>query len=77
MNEINFNIEDLEDLKNNDDLQDEYYKNENALDDNYTGTIAIVDTKFKDTYSEFGGAYVQLGGDFVLNNTEFINDYAK
>ena len=46
-------------------------------DDNYTGTIAIVDTKFKDTYSEFGGAYVQLGGDFVLNNTEFINDYAK
>lgn len=32
------NIEDLEDLKNNDDLQDEYYKNENALEDNYTGT---------------------------------------
>ncbi|WP_407415119.1 C1 family peptidase [Methanobrevibacter sp.] len=46
-------------------------------DNKYTGTITILDTKFKDTYSEFGGAYVQLGGDFVLNNTEFINSHAK
>ena len=46
-------------------------------DDKFTGTITILDTKFKDTYSEFGGAYVQLGGDFVLNNTEFINAHAK
>ena len=36
-----------------------------------TGNVTIIDTKFKDTYSEFGGAYVQLGGDFVLKNTEF------
>ncbi|WP_407422683.1 C1 family peptidase [Methanobrevibacter sp.] len=46
-------------------------------DDEYTGTITILDTKFKDTYSEFGGAYVQLGGNFVLTNTEFINSHAE
>ena len=46
-------------------------------DEEYTGTITILDSKFKDTYSEFGGAYVQLGGDFVLNNTEFINSHAE
>lgn len=32
------NTEDFEDIKNNDDLKDEYYKNENELEDNYTGT---------------------------------------
>ena len=42
-----------------------------------TGNVTIIDTKFRDTYSEFGGAYVQLGGDFVLKNTEFINSHAK
>ena len=41
------------------------------------GNVTIIDTKFRDTYSEFGGAYVQLGGDFVLKNTEFINSHAK
>ena len=41
-----------------------------------TGNVTIIGTKFKDTYSEFGGAYVQLGGDFVLKNTEFINSQA-
>ena len=45
--------------------------------ENSTGNVTILDTKFKDTYSEFGGAYVQLGGDFVLKNTEFINSHAK
>ena len=42
-----------------------------------TGKVTIIGSKFKDTYSEFGGAYVQLGGDFVLKNTEFTNNHAK
>ena len=42
-----------------------------------TGNVTIIGSKFKDTYSEFGGAYVQLGGDFTLKNTEFINSQAK
>ncbi len=42
-----------------------------------TGNVTIINTKFKDTYSEFGGAYVQLGGNFVLKNTEFINSHSK
>ncbi|SDA64442.1 C1 family peptidase [Methanobrevibacter millerae] len=41
------------------------------------GNVTIIGTKFKDTYSGFGGAYVQLGGDFVLKNTEFINSHAE
>ena len=41
------------------------------------GNVTIIDSKFKDISSEFGGAYVQLGGQFWLNNTEFINNYAK
>ena len=42
-----------------------------------TGNVTIIGSKFMDTYSEFGGAYVQLAGDFVLKNTEFINSHAK
>jgi C1A family cysteine protease len=42
-----------------------------------TGNVTIIGSKFKDTYSEFGGAYVQLGGDLVLKNTEFTNNHAK
>ena len=42
-----------------------------------TGKVTIIGSKFKDTYSEFGGAYVQLGGDLVLKNTEFTNNHAK
>ena len=48
-----------------------------AGENDVTGKVTIIDTKFKDTYSEFGGAYVQLGGDFVLKNTEFINAHAN
>ena len=40
------------------------------------GNVTIIDSKFKDASSEFGGAYVQLGGQFWLNNTEFINNHA-
>ena len=41
-----------------------------------TGNVSILNSLFKDTYSEFGGAYIQLGGQLWLNNTEFINSHA-
>ena len=41
-----------------------------------TGNVTILNSLFKDTSSEFGGAYIQLGGQFWLNNTEFINSHA-
>ena len=40
------------------------------------GNVTIVNSLFKDTDSEFGGAYLQLGGQLWLNNTEFINNHA-
>ena len=40
------------------------------------GNVTIIDSKFKDVSSEFGGAYVQLGGKFWLNNSEFKNNHA-
>ena len=45
-------------------------------DDSYSGHVTIIDTVFKDTSSEFGGAYLQLGGDLYMNNTKFINTHA-
>ena len=41
-----------------------------------TGNVTILNSLFKDTYSEFGGAYLQLGGQLWINNTEFINSHA-
>ena len=41
------------------------------------GYMIILDSIFKDTYSEFGGALLQLGNDLFINNTEFINGNAK
>ena len=41
------------------------------------GNVTILDSIFKDTYSDFGGAFLQLGGDLFLNNTEFINGRAN
>ncbi|WP_298523660.1 C1 family peptidase [uncultured Methanobrevibacter sp.] len=40
------------------------------------GNVTIMDTLFKDTVSEFGGAYIQLGGNLSINNSEFINNKA-
>ena len=40
------------------------------------GYLTIIDTVFNDTYSDFGGALLQLGGDLFINNTKFINDHA-
>ncbi len=41
-----------------------------------TGNVTLIDSIFKDTYSEFGGAYLQLGGNLSIKNTEFINSHA-
>ena len=40
------------------------------------GNVTIIDSKFKDAHSDFAGAYVQLGGQFWLSNSEFINNHA-
>jgi predicted outer membrane repeat protein len=42
----------------------------------YDGNIIILDTLFKDSSSDFGGALIQLGGNLEVNNTEFINNKA-
>jgi predicted outer membrane repeat protein len=47
-----------------------------AGDKGSNGNITVLNTIFKDTYSEFGGAYLQLGGNLLLNNTEFTNSHA-
>lgn len=38
--------------------------------------MTIIDSKFKDVSSGFGGAYVQLGGQFWISNSEFTNNHA-
>ncbi len=40
------------------------------------GNVTIINTTFKDTSSEFGGAYMQYGGKLLINNSEFINNHA-
>ena len=40
------------------------------------GNVTILDSVFKDTSSGFGGAYIQFGGELLINNTEFINNHA-
>ena len=40
------------------------------------GTVVILDCLFKDTSSSFGGAYIQLGGTLLMNNTNFTNGRA-
>ena len=45
-------------------------------DGEFNGNVTMIDTIFRDTRSEFGGAYIQFGGDLVLNNSEFTNSHA-
>ena len=47
-----------------------------VLYDSNLGTVTIIDTVFRDTSSEFGGAFLQLSGNLSLNNTKFINSHA-
>ena len=47
-----------------------------VLYNGYEGVVTIIDTVFKDTSSEFGGALLQLSGNLFLNNTKFINGHA-
>ena len=37
--------------------------------------VTILDTLFENAYSEFGGAYVQLGGQLLMNNSYFLNNH--
>ena len=46
-------------------------------DASVNGNVTIIDTIFKDTFSEFGGAYIQLGGNLFINNTVFTNNHAR
>ena len=43
---------------------------------NSQGNATIIGSKFKDVSSGFGGAYVQLGGQFWISNSEFTNNHA-
>ena len=47
-----------------------------VLYDSNLGAVTIIDTVFRDTSSEFGGAFLQLSGNLSLNNTKFINSHA-
>ncbi len=47
-----------------------------VLYDSNLGAVTIIDTVFRDTSSEFGGAFLQLSGNLFLNNTTFINGHA-
>ena len=40
------------------------------------GDVVIEDTLFEDTYSEFGGAIIQLGGSLCVINSDFIDNGA-
>ena len=52
------------------------YADINGYNPGNVGNVTIIDSKFKDVSSEFGGAYVQLGGQFWINNSEFTNNHA-
>ena len=47
-----------------------------GIDGGGIGNVTIRDCLFKDTYSGFGGAIVQLGGNLLLNNSDFIKNSA-
>lgn len=69
------NTEDFEDIKNNDDLKDEYYKNENELEDNYTGTKnSDRDNKDSNTqYSQETACSAQKNIDDLVCSEELLD----
>ena len=40
------------------------------------GDVTILNSVFKNTRSGFGGAFIQLGGNLFINNSDFINNKA-
>ena len=47
-----------------------------GMNNKLPGNVTILDTVFRNTSSEFGGAFIQFGGKLLINNTEFINNHA-
>ena len=46
-------------------------------DDGKQGNVTISGCQFRNTTSSFGGAYIQLGGELEIENTNFTNGRAK
>lgn len=44
--------------------------------DVYDGNVSVINTKFENCSSEFGGAYLQLSGDCLITNSTFKNNFA-
>ncbi len=51
-------------------------KNAGAINLESCGNVTVLDTLFRNVSSDFGGAFVQLEGNLVMNNSKFINDFA-
>ena len=47
-----------------------------GMDRTTNGYIGILNSRFINCYSEFGGAYVQLGGNLTIENSTFTNNCA-
>ena len=43
----------------------------------HEGTVKIENTTFNNCYSEFGGAFLQLGGELNIENSNFTSNQAK
>ena len=69
------NVDDLEDIKNTDDLKDEYCMNENELDDNLTGSKnSDKDNKDNDSqYSSDSGTDLKNSLDDLISSDELLD----
>lgn len=69
------NVDDLEDIKNTDDLKDEYFMNENELDDNLTGgKNSDKDNKDNDSqYSSDSGTDLKNSLDDLICSEELLD----
>ena len=50
---------------------------DSEVENEYTGTVIISDSRFINCSSEFGGALLQLGGTLTINNANFTNNHAE